>query len=838
MPRLTRLRSQAALLFAGVACLYAALSPFAIAHMGDTGESIRSCRQLLASDGHRAAPASGVDWPRHGSTEVWAQCGFVALGRALGGSAEWEERALALQPVLATAALVTVLFVWASRLSGSRRKAFWIALAAGFCTMLWPYAYIGVGTTPSLFLLVAGYLAVEPPPEPSWKRTLAFAACATIAVSAKPEGVALFPAVLFLAVLMLRKQPVRLAAAILAIAAGFLINHRFRGLSWVLPGEAADWWGRFHAPDLIASLASAVALLTSPNKGLLVFAPLALLGLALMPRTFHRDRALAVFAFLSLAGPLALASHIRPWSDETWGPRDLHAAIAPLCLCVALALRGPEVSRFLRLAVAAAAATGFAVSFLGSMFFYGSLAGVAGRSVPLSLQAVQGDPTWNHVAFNARLWRTWLRYNVSGDSGARFLPPPDAWDFSDLSRKPEWSSVDLRGVALPQPVLLRPAADAASRKVRRSCVAFLLAGLLLLFTTARAAALSDEVAQAALEEEPVNPAVPPAAETEPAEPEPTPPPPPPPPPPKTSVEIYDGLVRDLGFDTQQPGWFPALRDLHRHSRQTRLQVIPDFFYTPVFSPADIPAEVWDGTFAHCGTFDLEAQRAFLKETPAFREVLQALTVDPDPADETVYHWENGQFGHADAALYYSLIRRFRPRRIVEVGAGHSTKLALRAVRDNGLGSILCIDPHPPPWLQPIPGTIEIHRAPVQSTEDSLFLELEPSDILFIDGSHISKTGSDVNHLFLRVLPRLPAGVVVHIHDICLPFEYPRYWSEGVLCYWNEQYVLAALLANSDKYEILVGVYFVQRNDVEALRPFVPDLPGVSLGGGSLWMRAR
>ncbi|MFY9550175.1 MAG: class I SAM-dependent methyltransferase [Thermoanaerobaculia bacterium] len=307
---------------------------------------------------------------------------------------------------------------------------------------------------------------------------------------------------------------------------------------------------------------------------------------------------------------------------------------------------------------------------------------------------------------------------------------------------------------------------------------------------------------------------------------------------RSPMELYDEIVGRLGFDSQHPGWFPELRDLHRHSRTRRLQLIPDFFYTSVFSPADLPASVWDGTFPACGEFDLEKQKRFLRETPALREDLQELPFEPVAGDESVYNWGNDQFSHADAALYHALIRRFRPKRIVEVGSGHSTKLALKALRENGAGSLVCIDPHPPTWLRKLEGPIQIRQEPVQSTADSVFLGLEPSDILFIDGSHISKTGSDVNHLFLRILPRLPAGVVVHIHDICLPFEYPRNWSEDVLCYWNEQYVLAALLANSAKFEILVGVYFVQRNDHEALRPFVPEIPGVFPGGGSLWIRSR
>jgi hypothetical protein len=302
--------------------------------------------------------------------------------------------------------------------------------------------------------------------------------------------------------------------------------------------------------------------------------------------------------------------------------------------------------------------------------------------------------------------------------------------------------------------------------------------------------------------------------------------------------LFDQLVAALGFDSSHPGWSPALRALHRESRARRLQLVPDFFYTPVFAPADLSAAVWAGIFPDCGDFDLEAQRAFLRETPSFAKELSSLPFEQPPSDPTAYFWGNDQFSHSDASLYYSLIRRFRPQRIVEVGAGHSTKLALRAVRDNGTGRILCIDPHAPHWLASLDGPVEIVAKPVQEAPDSVFLDLTPSDILFIDGSHISKTGSDVNHLFLRILPRIPKGVLVHIHDICLPFEYPKAWSEDVLCYWNEQYVLAALLSNSDKYEILVGVYFLQKTDTEALRPFVPAVKGVFPGGGSLWLRAR
>ena len=302
-------------------------------------------------------------------------------------------------------------------------------------------------------------------------------------------------------------------------------------------------------------------------------------------------------------------------------------------------------------------------------------------------------------------------------------------------------------------------------------------------------------------------------------------------------DLLDQIVRRLGFDPEHPGWTDALGELHRHSRRRRLQVIPDFFYTPVWAPADLPESVWDGTFLDCGRWDLEAQRAFLRETPSFAAELSALSYEPRKGEDVAFHWGNDQFSHSDASLYYSMIRRFRPARIVEVGAGHSTRLAHKAVRDNGSGRILCIDPHAPRWLSALEG-VEIVAAPVQATPDSVFLDLRENDVLFIDGSHISKTGSDVNHLFLRILPRMPKGVLVHIHDICLPYEYPKRWAEEVLCYWNEQYVLAALLANGTKYEILLGVYFLQKQAVDLLKPYVPSVPGVFPGGGSLWLRSR
>ena len=179
----TRLRAQALALFLGVAFVDAAFSPWSARGMGYTNETMRACEQLLSSERPRVPPDFGVDWPRNGSTEVFLLCGFQALGRALDPPAAWEDRFASMQPVLATAAIATLVFVWASRLAGTRRRALGLALGAAFCTMLWPYAYIGMEPVQSLFLLAAGYLALEARPEPSRARTAAFSLCAAVKIS-------------------------------------------------------------------------------------------------------------------------------------------------------------------------------------------------------------------------------------------------------------------------------------------------------------------------------------------------------------------------------------------------------------------------------------------------------------------------------------------------------------------------------------------------------------------------------------------------------------------------------------------------------------------------------
>lgn len=182
----------------------------------------------------------------------------------------------------------------------------------------------------------------------------------------------------------------------------------------------------------------------------------------------------------------------------------------------------------------------------------------------------------------------------------------------------------------------------------------------------------------------------------------------------------------------------------------------------------------------------EPQFAQLLATLAdYRDALSAIGPDTPPEPR----WNQDWFPRLDAAAAYLLVRERRPKRIVEVGSGHSTRFLARAVRDGGLATeITAIDPAPRAVIEGLGA--KLIRKTVQDAGHTPFAVLSAGDVLFIDSSHILMPGTDVDFLFNRVLPALPAGTLVHIHDVFLPDDYPAEWAwRG----YNEQLGVAALL---------------------------------------------
>ena len=221
--------------------------------------------------------------------------------------------------------------------------------------------------------------------------------------------------------------------------------------------------------------------------------------------------------------------------------------------------------------------------------------------------------------------------------------------------------------------------------------------------------------------------------------------------------------------------------------------------------------------------------AFLAEMESWSDVLIGMGDAPPPAPR----WRQDWFPRLDAAAAYVMVRRFEPRRIVEIGCGHSTRFVAQAVRDAGLATeITAIDPAPRADLGTLPLTLQ--RAFVQDLPLAIFAELAAGDFLMIDSSHIMMPGSDVDFLFDRVLPLLPSGVIVHVHDIFLPDDYPPAWEwRG----YNEQQMVIPLLT-SGGWAVLHASHYLATRMAERLAagpladlPLVPGAPE-----SSLWMR--
>jgi len=267
------------------------------------------------------------------------------------------------------------------------------------------------------------------------------------------------------------------------------------------------------------------------------------------------------------------------------------------------------------------------------------------------------------------------------------------------------------------------------------------------------------------------------------------------------------------------------------------------FYSPLVDSDDIALhrdEIWPAMPAiHGIDFDDASHRRILAETfPRFIGDYDYPETANSDAAPLQFFSRNSQFGWLDARVLFVLLRDWRPRRIVEVGAGYST-LLMSDVNVRWLEAhcrITCIEPFPRSFLTTTPARVaEVVEIPVQRAPLALFAELEAGDVLFVDSSHVSKTGSDVNFLVFEVLPILQPGVRVHFHDIFLPHDYPPDWVMKDERNWNEQYLVRALLMYSTAFHVTFGSNYALHAYPELVAAALRVPRAGVFGGGSLWI---
>lgn len=265
---------------------------------------------------------------------------------------------------------------------------------------------------------------------------------------------------------------------------------------------------------------------------------------------------------------------------------------------------------------------------------------------------------------------------------------------------------------------------------------------------------------------------------------------------------------------------------------------PVHFYEPIPDTRTLGGHIWSRESALAGVdMNEPGQLTLLRE--GFAAYLEECKAIPStPSDEHArFHLNNGRFDGTDALVLYCMIRHFRPRTVLEVGSGMSSRLSAEAALRNGDTSLICIEPFPAPFLRDgFPGLTRLIEAPVQRVRLAEFEQLEANDVLFIDSSHVARIGSDVNYLFLEVLPRLKPGVIVHVHDIFLPQDYRRDWVMTEHRFWNEQYLLQAFLVFNAQFEVLFANSYMGAKHRAELKAAFPTSPW--WGGGSFWMRRR
>jgi hypothetical protein len=233
--------------------------------------------------------------------------------------------------------------------------------------------------------------------------------------------------------------------------------------------------------------------------------------------------------------------------------------------------------------------------------------------------------------------------------------------------------------------------------------------------------------------------------------------------------------------------------------------------------------------------------SFIDSILKYKETYFTILPEANPVNKSEPHWNNGFFPGLDVVALYSFIAEYKPKKYIEIGSGNSTKVARKSVRENKLTTqIISIDPFPRAEIDELAD--KVIRQPLENIENYDFIteELNAGDILFIDNSHRCLPNSDATVCFLELLPKLKKGVIVHIHDIYLPYDYPQNMCDR---FYSEQYVLAAfLLANPGKYHILFPGIFVSEDKplAKRLEPIWnhENTKSAERHGGSFWFEIK
>lgn len=252
--------------------------------------------------------------------------------------------------------------------------------------------------------------------------------------------------------------------------------------------------------------------------------------------------------------------------------------------------------------------------------------------------------------------------------------------------------------------------------------------------------------------------------------------------------------------------------------------IRDHYYEPLFSTHHLTKPLSASRNLPGIDWNSKGQLEFLEKLTFSKELENSHF---SSSDDLEFSFDNDSFLSGDAEYLYNIIRLKKPKRVVEIGSGNSTLMAIKAIRTNSEEAAdysckhVCIEPYEMPWLEKT--GVCVVRKKLEEIDLALFVELEENDILFIDSSHIIRPQGDVLFEYLELLPVLKKGVIVHIHDIFSPRDYLDAWVKDYVWFWNEQYLLEAFLTSNRDWKIIGALNYLHHDHYDALAKVCPYL---------------
>jgi len=290
------------------------------------------------------------------------------------------------------------------------------------------------------------------------------------------------------------------------------------------------------------------------------------------------------------------------------------------------------------------------------------------------------------------------------------------------------------------------------------------------------------------------------------------------------------------------------KHLRRYREYKNIPFAPGHYYSVIPDLDAVEAHeerIYGNESIPCIDLRPEKQMELVKALQPYYASIPYRFGQPEANDALPYRYKikDAFYRNSDAIFLHAMIRHFSPRRIIEIGSGHSSAIMLDTNEHFMNGSIqsVFVEPFPEERLLAVLRAEDrdasiILKQFIQDVELERFDTLEANDILFVDSSHVSKVDSDVNHIFFNILPRLRAGVLIHFHDIFFPFELPKAWVTGRKWFWNENYLLRAFLMNNPDYEILLFNDYLHKKYPSWFRTEMPHCLIDAENTGSIWIR--